>query len=118
MLFSACAWLTPVFVWTCQRNDTAHVGPPPALCYFQEQLDNFIAHKAVVPLFLTFVKITVVVELGCITWENGICSGQGSSGAKARGRSLWFADGGFGNDILVTSSYPQPCFLLALKLSV
>lgn len=94
------------------------LDPSPALWFLQEQLDDFIAHEAVVPLFLTFVKIAVVLELGCVTRENGICSGQGSSGAKACGQSLWFADRGSGNDILVTSSYPQRCFLLALKLSV
>lgn len=84
---------------------------------FQGQLHNCIAREGVVPVFFTSVKIAVVLELGCKTRENGICCGQESSGAKTRGHSLWFADGGSGNDILVTSSYPQHCFLLALELS-
>lgn len=96
---------------------TICVGPPSSVV-LQEQLHSCIAHEAVVPLFLTSVRTAVVLELGCITREIGICCGLESSRAKARGHSLWFADGGSGNDILLTSSYPRCCFLLASELSV
>lgn len=48
--------------------------------------------------------------------QNDTC-GQERSGAKAHGHGLRFADGGSVNDILIKSSYPKCCFLLALKLS-
>lgn len=48
--------------------------------------------------------------------QNYVCRGQERSGAKVHGYGLKFADGDSVNDILIRSSYPKRCFLLALKL--
>lgn len=128
MFFSALLCLCLANLCLCMgllakwyNKGTTPVGPPHFCCISQSSWKNALTAKQLSPCSSPFCKNcswarTRVYNLREYI-QNDIWCGQERSGAKVHGHGLFFVDGGPVNNILITSSYLECCFLLVLRLS-